>query len=192
VPPRRPHPAVLQVDVKQCHYAGRTLLKFLAARCPGLATLSPSRWTDNGASWDLAAFTSLQELRLGDADVDILTLDDMALHALDSMQRLDMLSLQVGARHRLPRFLRVPPRASTPHTPAPPTPRLQRCRWISDAGCVALARIGSLRRLDLSHTDVGARGLAWLAALPHLHTLHLSDCRWAARGWGWGGGGGGG
>ncbi len=30
---------------------------------------------------------------------------------------------------------------------------------------------------DLSHTDVGPRGVAWLAQLPALHTLSLSDCR---------------
>lgn len=54
---------------------------------------------------------------------------------------------------------------------------LQRCRWIGDAACMTLAQISTLQALDLSHTDISARGLVWLSQLPHLHSLNLADCR---------------
>ncbi len=54
---------------------------------------------------------------------------------------------------------------------------LQRCRWVGDAACIALARCQRLARLDLRCTDVSGRGVGWLSGLPCLHALDLSGCK---------------
>lgn len=135
-----------EVNVKQCHYVGRRLLAFLRGNCPALVRLSASRWTDNGMLYEVARCEGLQELDLGDSDIDVLTIDDVGLNALDALPHLTSLSLA-------------------------------RCRYMGDAAALTLGRLPSLRWLDLSHTDIGPRGVAWLAQLPALHTLSLSDCR---------------
>jgi hypothetical protein len=89
----------------------------------------------------------LQELDLGDPDADIITIDDLGLTAL------------TGLSHSLKRL------------------GLSRCRWVSDAAFVTLRQLSQLEVLDLSHTDVGPRGLAALAGLPNLHTINLTGCR---------------
>jgi hypothetical protein len=91
----------------------------------------------------------LQELDLGDPDADIITIDDLGLTAL------------TGLSHSLKRL------------------GLSRCRWVSDAAFVTLRQLHQLEALDLSHTDVGPRGLAALAGLPNLHTINLTGCRCA-------------
>lgn len=93
----------------------------------------------------------LQELDLGDPDADIITIDDLGLTAL------------TGLSHSLRRL------------------GLSRCRWVSDAAFATLAQLHQLQVLDLSHTDVGPRGLAALAGLLNLHTINLTGCRCAVR-----------
>jgi hypothetical protein len=92
----------------------------------------------------------LQELDLGDADADIITIDDLGLTAL------------TGLSHSLKRL------------------GLSRCRWVSDAAFATLCQLYKLEVLDLSHTDIGPRGLSALAGLPNLHTINLTGCRCAA------------
>jgi Leucine-rich repeat (LRR) protein len=52
---------------------------------------------------------------------------------------------------------------------------LSRCRWVSS--CEPLKGLTQLESLDLSHTDVGPKGLEALAELPALQTLNLTGCR---------------
>lgn len=96
-------------------------------------------------------FLLLQELDLGDPDTDIITIDDLGLKALNGL--------------------------------APTLKRLglSRCRWVSDAAFQTISNLSKLEVLDLSHTDVGPKGLAWLADLPNLHTVNLTGCRCANR-----------
>jgi hypothetical protein len=137
------------LDLKRCHYLGRGLLSGLvASSCPRLERLAAPRWACNGALWEVGRLSSLAVLDLGDADVDILTVDDVGLSAL--------------AAGGLPRLRAL---------------SLRRCRWVSDQGCQTLSRVSTLRALDLSHTDVGARGLVWLGALPDLEALAADGCR---------------
>ncbi|WIA08666.1 hypothetical protein OEZ85_008093 [Tetradesmus obliquus] len=136
-----------EVNIKKCHHVTRMLLAFLRSACPKLRKLAPSRWADHSALRDIAAFPCLEELDLGDPDADIITIDDLGLTAL------------TGLSHSLRRL------------------GLSRCRWVSDAAFATLAQLHQLQVLDLSHTDVGPRGLAALAGLPNLHTINLTGCR---------------
>lgn len=89
----------------------------------------------------------MQELDLGDPDTDIITIDDLGLSAL------------TGLAHSLKRL------------------GLNRCRWVSDAAFETVRQLSELEVLDLSHTDVGPRGLAALVGLPRLRTINLTGCR---------------
>ncbi|KAF8072681.1 FBXL14 [Scenedesmus sp. PABB004] len=139
--------ALAEVDLKECHHVTARLLGWLAAACPKLRKLAPSRWTDHGSLRGIAAFPCLEELDLGDPDSDIITVDDLGLCGLVGLAR----SLRVLG--------------------------LSRCRWVSDAAFPTLAALAGLESLDLSHTDVGPRGLAALAGLTNLRTLNLTGCR---------------
>lgn len=90
----------------------------------------------------------MQELDLGDPDTDIITIDDLGLTCLTGL--------------------------------APSLKRLglSRCRWVSDTAFQTISQLSKLEVLDLSHTDVGPRGLGWLAHLTNLHTLKLTGCRY--------------
>lgn len=57
---------------------------------------------------------------------------------------------------------------------------LQRCRYIGDAGCRALAQITSLEDLSVAGTDVGPDGLRELSRLPRLRRLDVSGALRAA------------
>ncbi|KAF6259488.1 hypothetical protein COO60DRAFT_1638311 [Scenedesmus sp. NREL 46B-D3] len=139
--------SLAEVDLKKCHHVTPRLLAFLRAACPRLRKLAPSRWADHAALRDIAAFPCLEELDLGDPDADIITVDDLGLTAL------------AGLSHSLTRL------------------GLSRCRWVSDAAFITLRQLSKLEVLDLSHTDVGPRGLSALAGLPNLHTINLTGCR---------------
>eukprot|EP00878_Enallax_costatus_P011728 GHUV01012244.1.p1 GENE.GHUV01012244.1~~GHUV01012244.1.p1 ORF type:complete len:282 (+),score=54.58 GHUV01012244.1:188-1033(+) len=139
-----------EVNLKKCHYVTCHLLRFLRSSCPSLKKLSPSRWTNPAALREIAAFEKLEELDLGDPDTDIITIDDLGLTCLTGL--------------------------------APSLKRLglSRCRWVSDAAFQTISQLNKLEVLDLSHTDVGPRGLGWLEELPNLHTVNLTGCRWVA------------
>eukprot|EP00882_Tetradesmus_deserticola_P029539 GHRQ01033097.1.p1 GENE.GHRQ01033097.1~~GHRQ01033097.1.p1 ORF type:complete len:384 (+),score=127.83 GHRQ01033097.1:273-1424(+) len=139
--------SLVEVDLKKCHHVTPQLLAFLRASCPKLRKLAPSRWADHAALRSIATFPCLEELDLGDLDADIITIDDLGLTAL------------TGLSHSLKRL------------------GLSRCRWVSDAALCTLRQLSKLEVLDLSHTDIGPRGLSALAGLPNLHTINLTGCR---------------
>lgn len=185
------HLAVL--DLKQCHYVSSFSLSFFQSCCGQLRVLSPSRWTDNCSLWDYAVFTGLEELYLGDTEVDVMAIDDVAMYAVARLSKLRHLSLRRcrlvgdGACDILATMTHLESLdlSSTGVTGAGirnlkacsrlTSLNLSDCKGITDGALVDVAQLGALIHLDLRQTSVTNMGLAHLSALDRLHHLDLGN-----------------
>lgn len=86
--------ALKQMDIKKCHYLGNVSLESIVRKCSNLVQFKCSRWVDTSALVWVAKLSKLQNLDLGDSQVDILSVEDSSLELVASAPSLKHLSLQ--------------------------------------------------------------------------------------------------
>eukprot|EP00879_Flechtneria_rotunda_P008680 GHRR01009093.1.p1 GENE.GHRR01009093.1~~GHRR01009093.1.p1 ORF type:complete len:389 (+),score=107.10 GHRR01009093.1:221-1387(+) len=183
--------SLLEVNLKRCLEVTPGLLVFLRAHCRSLKKLAPSKWTDDAALREIAAFHTLEELDLGDL-TRVVTINDLGLSSLQglagslrslslchcvwvtdavfgtvsSLAKLEVLDLSYTA---------VGPMglAWLAELPVLHTLNLTECRLVTDEALEQVARVSSLTSLILKATSATNAGLQHLVSLPRLSHLDL-------------------
>lgn len=191
---------VTRLDLKRANYVTSQTMEEVARTFSSLTHVAPSRWA-NAASINalcssrLAA--SLTHLDLGDADIDVVRIDDAALVPLASLQALTSLSLSRCRRITdavFPTLAQLPSlqQLCMSHTGIAGRSLCLlahgRLAELDVSGCVALndealqqlAPLATLSVLSLGNTAITEQGLAHLVALPRLAVLDLGmmEVRW--------------